>query len=120
MHSSSIGLPELGMVPKNELFGLEIKQLWSLKNDANRFLFDFSPILYQILNDIEVNLLVFGQQGLYLMQVLEIVDAENLVEELKGRRIKVFQGILVNPFQRDQLGKFVLQQLTENFVAGGF
>jgi len=54
--------------------------------------------LYQILNDIEVNLLVFGQQGLYLMQVLEIVDAENLVEELKGRRIKVFQGILVNPF----------------------
>ena len=90
VHSPAVVLPQPRMVPEYKLLGLEIEQLRLPEYDANGFLLDLPAVLHEVLDDLEVGLLVLGQQGLDLGQVLEGVDAEDLVQEFDGVGVVVF------------------------------
>jgi hypothetical protein len=100
MDSSSTRPSQSRVVPKDELFGLEVKQMRLFENDSYRLLFDFSPVLNQILYHFKMDLFMLDKEGLNLTQILKVVNTEDLVEEFNGSWSIVLQSILVNLFER--------------------
>lgn len=90
------------MVAEDELLGLKIKQVRLLEQDGNRFLFDFSVSLVEVLDDFEVNGLMPHQHWFHLLQGLQRVDAENLIEEVVVCIVEELQSFFVHsPQVRD-------------------
>ena len=98
MHSSSTRSSQPRMAPKDKLFGLEVKQSRLFEYDSYRFFFNFSTILNKIFYNFEVNLFMLDQKRLNLIQILDIVNAKDLVQEFDRSRSVILQGILVYLF----------------------
>lgn len=84
------------MVAEDELLGLKIKQVRLLEQDGNRLLFELFVGLIEILDDFEVNNLVFQQHRLDFLQGLQRVDAEYLIEKVIVSIVEELQSLFVH------------------------
>jgi hypothetical protein len=114
LHTVTSLFADARMVPENKLLGLKVKQMGFFKYETDGLLLQLASGLVQVLDDLEVGLFVFEQQRLNLRNVLQRVDAEDLVEELAMFGREVLQGLSVDAPQTEQVRKLVLQQQTQH------
>lgn len=99
LHAMSGLLFDAWVVSEYEFFGFEIEEMWFFEDESDGFFLEFSVGFVEILDDFEVGLFVFEEEGFYLGDVLESVDAEDLVEELSVFGREVLEGVGVDATQ---------------------
>ena len=88
VNSPSALFSQLGVIPEDEFFGLEVQHLWFFQDDSDGLLFEFFSLEVEMFDDFEMDLLVLYQEGLDLVQGLKCVDGKDLIEELvMGRSV---------------------------------
>ena len=87
------------MISEDELFGLKIQEMRLFEDDSDGLFVELLSTLIQMLNDFEMNLLMFQQKRFYLVQSLNSINRKDLVKEFDIAIRIVLKSLLVDLFE---------------------
>ena len=70
------------MLSEEILFCFKIEQVWHFQDQSDRFFVKNSILRIKVLDDLEVDMFVFGKDRLDFLNVLNRVNSKDLIEEL--------------------------------------
>jgi hypothetical protein len=87
------------VISEDELFGLKIQEMRLFEDDSDGLFVELLPTLIQMFNDFEMNLLMFQQKRLYLVQCLNSINRKDFVKEFDIAIRIVLKSLLVDLFE---------------------